>query len=1225
VSELRDDLPTIPPPSDVSTGGLSSGSDPTPSAIDRIYAAADANQTKPGDEIGPFRVIELIGDGGFGAVYLAEQFEPVRRRVALKVIKVGMDSVEVLTRFEAERQALAMIDHPNVARVFDAGVSRTGRPYFAMEYVPGRSITRYCIQENLSISQRLALFIDVCNAVQHAHQKGIIHRDLKPGNILITLIDGEPVPKVIDFGIAKATSESLTDHPLTTSAGRLMGTPEYMSPEQAAGAGSGHADVDTRTDIYSLGVILYELLCGELPFDSQTLRSTGFAGVVKMLAELHPPRPSERLSASAHASDLTMAREVRGDLDWITMKAIEKDRALRYESAASLAMEVKRHLNHEPVLAGPPSAAYRFAKFAKRNRPVLIAASAIVIALLSGLIVAVAGFVTAREERDLAQFHQAAAESAAANALYEKARARASQEDAMNQKVIAQEALRAVEEQRERVIAAKRDLELAQNALLFSAAEDALQRGDLREARRNLLACDPKDRPWEWYAVAAKIDESDLTIYRPNELPGSGVFAADGTLFVGSARITRYAPGQRVAASTFATGRVTNTRDVFRSLAMSPDGTLLAGVRTMGDTIELFDAAKGESIRKINVLRDLTPPKAAGTQTWTQGDVRFTPDGKNIVVSGWVVRMFDVELGRVKLTLPHPVFCRGIAVSPDGSLLATAGNDAKLRIFDLRSGSTVPIRICELPDAAGSLDFHPSGKALAVGYLSSPLVEIFDPAGWTVKATLTAAGADSSRVRYSPDGSMIACSSLRGMLTIWACESGVRLKSLGGHSSVSDLAWNATSTGIATFGMPPSVKVWNVGKLSTVPLSRTSPQRLGYVAASVNTSMLIGLDAAAVPALWRFDAAGSATRVDAPTSSGRKWFVATNASGTLGMVSGPDGSMSVFETADATVVKDFGLHSRPWVGGAISPAGNLLAAVTIEGTMELFALPGGESLGSTQLASSSLVPGSFSHDGSRVAFVTPGTLWIVDAPGAVGSAERNITAVKFEAPEPGGRPSSVGWTPDATRVVALWDNGASGCWNASTGELLWSEPGDRFASAYFGISFTQDGTRALIIGHSGTAGSVKLVDMATGRHVLQWPLDPGDPIMAGAFVRSDAAPGGGLPGQPDSTSTDCIIFTHSSLMRERVSVEGGLRFARRQSLVADAADLFAERMRTTADQKSTPGLLTLYSDLQTVDKKERVFDLVMGDETISDDLKDALIQWLLESPGDGGRGGLSGG
>ncbi|MCX5688382.1 MAG: hypothetical protein NTV94_01075 [Planctomycetota bacterium] len=717
-------------------------------------------------------------------------------------------------------------------------------------------------------------------------------------------------------------------------------------------------------------------------------------------------------------------------------------------------------------------------------------------------------------------------------------------------------------------------------------------------------------------------DESDLTLYRPNELPASGVFAADGTLFVGSGRITRYAPTKRVAASTFATGRVTNTRDVFRSLAMSPDGKLLAGVRTMGDSIELFDAAKGESVRKINILRDITPPKAAGTQTWTQGDVRFTPDGKNIVVSGWVVRMFDVELGRVKLTLPHPVFCRGIAVSPDGTTLVTAGNDAKLRIFDLRSSSTTPVRTCELPDAAGSLDFHPSGTGLAVGYQSSPLVEIFDPTGWTVKATLTAAGSDTSRVRYSPDGSMIACSSQRGMLTIWAADSGVRLKSLGGHSSVNDLAWNTQSTSIATFGMPPSVKVWNVGKLATVPLSRTSPQRLGYVAASVSTSMLIGLDAAAAPALWQFDATGSATRRDAPTSSGRKWFVATNASGTLGMVSGPDGSMSVFETGDAKVVKDFGVHSRPWVGGAIAPLGNLLAAVTIEGTMEFFSLPGGNSLGTTQLASSSLVPGSFSPDGSRVAFVTPGTLWVVDAPRGGRTDGAAIEPVKLEAPEQGGRPSSVAWTPDGSRLVALWDNGAGGCWNAATGELLWSESGDRFATAYFSLSFTQDGSRALVVGHSGTAGSVKVVDMSTGRHVLQWPLDPGDPIMAGAFVHTDAATGGGLPGHSDtaSTLTDSIIFTHSSLMRERVSIEGGLRFARRQSLVAEAAELFAERLRTTADQKSTPGLLTLYSDLQTVDKKERVFDLLMGDETVSDDLKDALIQWMLESPAEGGRG-----
>ena len=268
----------------------------SPTAIDRIYDAAGLMAEREGNEIGPFRIIELIGEGGFGAVYLAEQLEPVRRRVALKVIKPGMDSYEVLARFEAERQALAMIDHPNVARVFDAGVSQTGRPYFAMEYVPGRSITRYCEEECLPLRQMLELFIDVCQAVQHAHQKGIIHRDLKPGNILITVIDGRPTPKVIDFGIAKATSQSLTEQPLHTSAGRLMGTPEYMSPEQAAAAGTNAADIDTRTDIYALGVILYELVTGLLPFDSDALRASGFAGVIATLTEVTPLKPSEALT-----------------------------------------------------------------------------------------------------------------------------------------------------------------------------------------------------------------------------------------------------------------------------------------------------------------------------------------------------------------------------------------------------------------------------------------------------------------------------------------------------------------------------------------------------------------------------------------------------------------------------------------------------------------------------------------------------------------------------------------------------------------------------------------------------------------------------------------------------------------------------------------------------------------------------------------------------------------
>ena len=327
------------------------------------------------ERIGPYRIVDQIGEGGMGTVYLGEQTEPIRRRVAVKVLKRGMDSAVVLARFEAERQALALMDHTSIAKVLDAGETEQGNPYFAMEWIKGDPITKYCDDRKLPTRKRLELFVQTCMAVQHAHQKGVIHRDLKPSNILVTEEDGKPVPKIIDFGIAKAISTPLTDRTLHTQIGHFLGTPEYMSPEQVD---LGAMDVDTRTDIYSLGVVLYELLTGELPFPSEDLRRAGYDEVRRIIREQDPPRPSTRVSAPGERSariaerrrtDIDkLAKELRHDLDWVILKALEKDRLRRYETATTLAQEIERFLAHEPVLASPPSAAYRMRKFVRRHR-----------------------------------------------------------------------------------------------------------------------------------------------------------------------------------------------------------------------------------------------------------------------------------------------------------------------------------------------------------------------------------------------------------------------------------------------------------------------------------------------------------------------------------------------------------------------------------------------------------------------------------------------------------------------------------------------------------------------------------------------------------------------------------------------------------------------------------------------------------------------------------------
>ena len=343
-----------------------------------------------GGQIGPYKLLQKLGEGGMGTVYMAEQKKPVGRRVALKIIKPGMDSGQVIARFEAERQALAMMDHPNIAKVFDAGATSLGRPYFVMELVKGIPITQYCDENHLPTKQRLELFVEVCHAVQHAHQKGIIHRDLKPKNVLVADYDHKPVPNVIDFGIAKAITQRLTEKTIFTEIGQIVGTIEYMSPEQAK---LNQLDVDTRTDIYSLGVLLYQLLTGVTPIDSKRLRSAGFEEMLRIIREEEPPKPSTRISSwGASAQSLSDSRRstmhslkkmVQGDLDWIVMKAIEKDRARRYDTANAFAEDVQRYLSDELVSARPPSAMYRTSKFVRRNKGALMASA--VVSLLVGL------------------------------------------------------------------------------------------------------------------------------------------------------------------------------------------------------------------------------------------------------------------------------------------------------------------------------------------------------------------------------------------------------------------------------------------------------------------------------------------------------------------------------------------------------------------------------------------------------------------------------------------------------------------------------------------------------------------------------------------------------------------------------------------------------------------------------------------------------------------------
>ena len=535
-----------------------------------------------GQTLGRYKLLERVGEGGCGVVYVAEQTQPVRRRVALKVIKLGMDTKQVVARFEAERQALAMMDHPNIAKVLDAGTTDLGRPYFVMELVRGIKITDYCDQANLSTKERLDLFIKVCQAIQHAHQKGIIHRDIKPSNILVTLHDGVPVPKVIDFGIAKATEGRLTDNTVYTQLHQFIGTPAYMSPEQAEMSG---LDIDTRSDIYSLGVLLYELLAGSTPFDAKELMASGIDAMRKTIREKEPQRPSTRLATLGADQLTTTARrrsadtskllhQLKGDLDWIVMKCLEKDRQRRYETANGLAADLKRHLNNEPVVARPPSAGYRFQKAFRRNKLAFTAATAVAAALLVGISASVWQAARATKARIQADASRQAAQASEQKAVAAQADAQTKQREAEGERSRADAQARAAVESQ----AQSRRLLYASD---MNNAQQSLKQNNLGKARRLLERHLPQPgeedlRGWEWRYLW-QLTRSSALVTLTNRLTTRGFdvsFSPDGTrLAVGwwDGRVDLWdVPGRRLLRV------LTEPKQPYPHVAFSPHRNLLS-------------------------------------------------------------------------------------------------------------------------------------------------------------------------------------------------------------------------------------------------------------------------------------------------------------------------------------------------------------------------------------------------------------------------------------------------------------------------------------------------------------------------------------------------------------------------------------------------------------------------------------------------------------------------
>jgi tetratricopeptide (TPR) repeat protein/WD40 repeat protein/serine/threonine protein kinase len=683
---------------------------------------------KPGTQIGPYKLLEQIGEGGFGIVFMAEQQHPVRRKVALKVLKPGMDTRQVIARFEAERQALALMDHPYIAKVLDAGATDTGRPYFVMELVKGVPVTEYCDAHQLTPRERLELFVAVCQAVQHAHQKGIIHRDIKPSNVLVTEHDGTPVVKVIDFGVAKAMGQQLTDKTLFTGFAQMIGTPLYMSPEQAQLSG---LDIDTRTDIYSLGVLLYELLTGTTPFDKERLKSAAFDEIRRMIREEEPPKPSTRLSSlsSRHAPRAVapdgapsvpttslasiaalrkteprkLSQLVRGDLDWIVMKALEKDRNRRYETASGFALDIQRYLADEPVAACPPSVVYRLRKFARRNKAGFIIATTLAAALVIAVVgLSVSNTLVRRESREKEQ------------ALKDKGLALEARERALTtaryQEGVAKENAAAAEKERNNAAANEKEAKLQEKlarrlfyASQMNLAQQALDEGNTARVLELLENHRPRFdeddlRGFEWYYLWGKCHGGLRTWLKTDSPTNAVAFAPDNrTIAVaGNDGAVTLSDAQTGAVL----GRLVQHDSLPQGLAFSPDRKTLAVATTSG--IELWDWTQHKFLGTLG--HGISMAQAA-----------FFPDGRRLasVRVTWErpISIWDVERREVETT-PGEMRAICVAIAPDGMTLA-AGENRSVSVWRCEGKSWTRLRNhANIYHEVRSIAFSPDGALL---------------------------------------------------------------------------------------------------------------------------------------------------------------------------------------------------------------------------------------------------------------------------------------------------------------------------------------------------------------------------------------------------------------------------------------------------------------------------------------------------------------------------------
>jgi WD40 repeat protein/serine/threonine protein kinase len=1060
----------------------------------------------PGTRIGPYKLLQQIGEGGMGTVWMAEQTVPVRRTVALKVVKAGLDSAQVVVRFEAERQALALMDHPHIARVLDAGSTESGRPYFVMELVKGVPITKYCDAQRLTLRQRLELFIPVCQALQHAHQKGIIHRDIKPSNVLIAPYDGQPVVKVIDFGVAKATGQRLTEKTMFTEFGAVIGTLEYMSPEQAE---LNNQDIDTRSDIYSLGVLLYELLTGSTPLDMQRLRGAAFAAILMQIQEQEPPRPSTRLSESQETLALIsaqrqteparLAKLVRGELDWIVMKALEKERGRRYDTASGLARDIEHHLREEPVEAGRPGAVYRLRKLLRRNRGAVSAAVLVLLALVGGTVAAIWGLVHAQR------------------ALAAEAEQRRQAEHARDEEG---KALTAAEAER---VAAARARDAAERALYFNRINLAYQYwlgNHLDQSSRILNLCPSAARGWEWRYLNQLHHADLLTLAGNGQFTTNLQFSKDGKRLAAFARSGD--AGVRVwdlqTNKPLAEISLSRNQRAFTCSALSADGKTIA----LGDTtgaVTLWQADTGKPVRPFARV-----PKAVTS-------LSFSPDGRWLAAARVDGRngemlfplaepprneeliVWDVASGKEAF---HPKgYGLGAEFSPDGSRLLTFRKNTALRLSPgtpeffvalFNTATWTEVAPGQL-GSGGSFSFSGDGKRLALGgtdrQRNVQFLRIVDPAtGAELSAFAPAAVGD---IALNTDGTILALSGAFGstQIEIWDVNNRRRSGSLRGHSQAINAVAFAPDGRLASCAWDNTIKFWDTkGCQDVVQVTRPRvdlaiPAALGPAGAvlaygQVNT---VNLFTGPVRTVTLVDAGtGRVTHTLAGHSDGAQ-ALAFSSNGARLASGGRKGDVKVWDVSGGALLCTIPGHGE-WVAGlALSSDGRLVAATRepreitearfgrgqfkqIPVAVKVFNAETGQERLTLSGHPSTIEQVAFSPNGKLLASAGYRLVKIWDL--TTGAWLRDLNQSEFQS----GTDDALVFSKSGN-LLATAGSQTVQIWDVASGRSLALFQGHAFLKLN-GVAISPDETRLA----TGGAREVKLWDIASGQEILTLPLPP---------------------------------------------------------------------------------------------------------------------------------------